>query len=351
MAETPRETVLRTLTRTGPSRIPRATWINSRWLRESPDAVQQFQQRWPSDLGTPANPYLPSARVKGNMTEIGTYVDEWGCSYENIQRDVVGEVKEPLIADLRDWKDVAPPFETLPTDRAAAQKLVNASCASKPIFWIAETWRVRLWERYQFLRGTENAMMDLAEGSDECLSLLKRIHDYNMQDLSFWASTNVDALFVSDDWGSQCNLLISPDMWRSIFKPLYKAYADLAKAHGKFLFLHSDGHIAAIIPDLIEIGYHAVNAQVFCMDQQQLSQLGQNRMTWYGELCRQHILPSNDPKRVHAAIQQVAKNLGSKDGGIIGQFEWGKDVDATTAGAVMQAWDAVEDRWYGSFHK
>lgn len=98
------------------------------------------------------------------------------------------------------------------------------------------------------------------------------MHDFYCELLSAWAHTDVDALRFMDDLGSQRSLLISPATWRDIFKPMYRDYAQIAHAAGKKLFMHSDGHILAIYPDLVEIGIDAVNSQIFCMGVDQLAQ-------------------------------------------------------------------------------
>lgn len=46
---------------------------------------------------------------------------------------------------------------------------------------------------------------------------------------------------------------------------MYKDYIDIAKKNGKKIFMHSDGYIIDIIPDLIELGLDALNCQIFCM--------------------------------------------------------------------------------------
>ena len=69
-----------------------------------------------------------------------------------------------------------------------------------------------------------------------------------------------------DDWGTQISLLINPQIWREIFKPMYKDYCDLAHSKNKYVFFHSDGFIEQIYPDLVEIGVDAINSQLFCMD-------------------------------------------------------------------------------------
>ncbi len=92
------------------------------------------------------------------------------------------------------------------------------------------------------------------------------VHEFFMREVAMWADTDVDAIGFMDDWGAQSRLLISPKMWREIYKPLYAEYVEIIHSAGKFAFMHSDGDISAIYPDLIEIGVDALNSQLFCMD-------------------------------------------------------------------------------------
>ena len=109
-----------------------------------------------------------------------------------------------------------------------------------------------------------------------------------------------------DDWGSQKALLVSPDMWREIFKPMYKDYCDILRKKKKYAFFHSDGHIRAIYPDLIEIGVDAVNSQLFCMDIEELDREFGGRITFWGEIDRQHVLPFGSEEEVRAAVRRVS---------------------------------------------
>jgi hypothetical protein len=343
MSATPREIVRRALRFETPPRLPRDLWALP-WADEHiPQAVAELRRRWPSDLGWPVSVYRPSPRVRGNQYAIGTYVDEWGCVFENLQRGVIGEVHAPLIADLSDWRAIRPPYECLPADAAKARDEVNRSCAASDRFVISGCC-ARPWERYQFVRTTVNAMMDLAEGSTEARSLLKEIHTFYMRELEFWAKTDVDALSFMDDWGAQSALLIAPDMWREWFKPLYRDYCDLAHAHGKFAFMHSDGHIAAVYEDLIEIGVDALNSQLFCMDMADLGRRAKGRITFWGEIDRQHVLPATDPEVGREAVRRVARHLYDPRGGLIAQFEVSPGSNPATAIAIFEEWDRVEGR-------
>ena len=141
------------------------------------------------------------------------------------------------------------------------------------------------------------------------------------KEVELWSKTDVDAIMFMDDWGAQFNLLISPSMWREIFKPLYKDYIDIAHRHGKYAFMHSDGHILAIIPDLIELGLDALNSQIFCMGPENLKQF-RGQITFWGEMDRQWLLPHGTPEEIDAAVREVAAALYQR-GGVIAQCEFG----------------------------
>ena len=94
---------------------------------------------------------------------------------------------------------------------------------------------------------------------------MKEMHSFYCELLEEWAKTEIDALMFMDDWGSQSSLLINPSLWREIFKPMYKDYIDIAKRYHKKAFMHSDGYILDILPDLAEMGLDAVNSQIFCI--------------------------------------------------------------------------------------
>ncbi|MCX7044046.1 MAG: methyltransferase [Candidatus Sumerlaeota bacterium] len=341
MPLTSREIVSRCLKFEYPERMPRDLWTLP-WCEEHfPEAMKEIRRRFPSDFQGAPNVYLPSSCRQGEPHAVGTFIDEWGCAFTNIQRGVIGEVKTPMIRNLSDWRNAQPPYETLPGDVASARDTVNRACAETPKFVLAGCCP-RPWERYQFLRGSANAMMDLLEGADEARQLLRRIHDFHLQELEFWVSTDVDGIMFMDDWGSQKALLIDPALWRELFKPLYRDYCALAHERGKFAFMHSDGHIAAVYEDLIEVGVDAVNSQLFCMDMDALARVAKGRITFWGEIDRQHILPSKDSQAGRNAVRKVAARLYDPSGGVIAQFELGAGANPATAIAIFEEWECVE---------
>jgi uroporphyrinogen decarboxylase len=332
---TSKELVMRTLEFAKPERIPRQLWLLPWALQNHPDALREIQDTYPDDILHVSPFYKQPPRSKGDLFEVGDYIDEWGSKFTSKQRGIIGEVKEPLVKTWADLSKVVPPVACLSIDK----EKVNDFCTNTDKFVLAGCCP-RPFERLQFLRGTENVMMDLAMKRPEITELIDRIHQFYTVEFQMWARTEIDAMMFMDDWGSQSSLLISPDMWREIFKPLYADYIEIAHSHGKKVFMHSDGYITDIIPDLIEIGLDAINCQIFCMDMEQLSQIGKGKITFWGEIDRQHLLPHGSKEDIVNAVKDIYGHLYA-DGGVIGQLEFGPGAKPENVAVAFEAWNGM----------
>lgn len=327
-----RECVKRTLEFDSPERIPHQVWMLP-WANDHyPEVVKRIQTDFPDDIvSSPAFCRTPPPG-EGDRYAIGKSVDDWGCTFENIQKGAIGEVKEPQLTSWDNVDDVRVPVERLSID----PQRINAFCKETDRFVLPCSFP-RPFEQLQFIRGTVNLYLDLMDRPEGLDVLLARMHDFYLKELEVWAMTDVDGLFIMDDWGSQNALLISPDLWRELFKPLYKDYAELAKRHGKYVFMHSDGCITDIMEDLIEIGVQAVNSQVFCMGIDELSERFAGRITFWGELDRQQLLPAGTEQEVIDAVQAMKDKL-YRNGGLIHQFEFGLGARPENVIAACKAW-------------
>jgi uroporphyrinogen decarboxylase len=345
LTQTSREIVTRCLKFQHPERMPRDLWTLPWAEMHYPEMLYKIRERFPSDFIGSDYFYPPSDRVKGDPYRKGEYTDEWGCVFVNIHEGTIGEVKEPIIEEIAERKSVKPPYEQLPasTDQPynkikrfyeQTDKFVIANCCPRP------------WERYQFLRGTQNALIDIMIPEEGGGELLRTIHEFYLQELEFWVKAQVDAISFMDDWGAQSQLLIPPRIWRELFKPLYQDYCDLAHAYGKFAFMHSDGYITEIYEDLIEVGVEAINSQLFCMNLADLEQKAKCKITFWGEVDRQHILPNKDPQIGRDAVRKVATHLYDPSGGIIAQLEFGAGANPETVYAVYDEWEKVQQEMH-----
>jgi uroporphyrinogen decarboxylase len=61
-------------------------------------------------------------------------------------------------------------------------------------------------------------------------------------------------IHISDDWGSQKDMMFNPEIWREIIKPHLCKVIDHVHSRGALCSLHSDGCISKVTDDLAELG-------------------------------------------------------------------------------------------------
>lgn len=291
------------------------------------------------DVWGPSYIYGPG-KSSGEINKKGSRTDVWGCVWEAAEDGVCGEVKYSPLEDWSALDSFQPPWDVL---KEADLSMVNRSCEESSKFMIP-MWDASCnpFERLQHLRSPQNLLMDLGYGDIEIYKLRDMVHEYYMKQLEMWVNTDVDGIHIADDWGTQKSLLISPRTWREFFKPLYKDYCDLAHSKGKYVVMHSDGYIADIIPDLVEIGVNALNSQLFCMDIDKIAEMYHGRIAFWGEIDRQFALPLGTVEDVRAAVRKVANAFFKyKRTGIVGQCFWGKDIPQANIDVVYSEWKKV----------
>ncbi len=335
---TSRELVRATLEfRNAGGRVPRQLWTLPCAHRDYPDTIEKIAEIFPDDIVYAPATLSRQTVAQGDSCAKGIYIDDWGCKFVNIQDGQIGEVKEPLVQEW-DWSDaeekVHIPEELLSFD----PEEVNAFCRSTDKFVIAGECP-RPFEQLQFIRTTEEFYMDLMDPPPAMLAFIEKMHDFYCRWVEKWAQTEVDAIMMMDDWGAQKNLLISPELWVRMFKPMYRDYINIAKKYGKKAFMHSDGNTLAIYPHMIELGLDAFNSQIFCIGLEDLKQF-RGKITFWGEIDRQHLLPYGSTEDITAAVQAVYESLWDQ-GGCIAQCEFGPGAKPENVLQVYTAWDAV----------
>jgi hypothetical protein len=319
--------------------VPRDLWTLPWAYNNHGVELDKILRDYPPDIVTVPDSHKVYAKKpinSGNIYEEGESNDEWGVVFKNIQRGVHGEVKAPIVKEEdENWEDLSAvhiPEELLTIDTSK----VNEFCASTDQFVLSSDL-ARPFERMQFLRGTEIFFCDLAQENKGMLKMLKRVHEFYCQVVELWCkNTDVDGFFAMDDWGSQRSLLINPAVWVKYFKPMYKDYVDIAHSHGKKMFFHSDGFTLDIIPHLIELGYDAVNLQIFCIGIENIARF-KGKINFWGEIDRQHLLPRGTPLEIDAAVKKVHSTIWS-NGGAIAQCEFGAGAKPENVRQAFKSW-------------
>lgn len=337
---TSKELVYKTLEFRNPERVPRGIWILP-WASERyPNEIKKIKEDFPGDFRSCPGFHKEIAPGIGNPHEIGESIDAWGCKFINAQRGIIGEVKEPIVPkEDENWDDLSKihiPREWLTIDKDK----IKEHCEKNKDKFISAGVCPRPFERLQFIRGTENLYIDLMLRPKKMMDFIAEMHKFYCELFEEWGDTDVDSLMFMDDWGAQNSLLINPNIWVEIFKPMYKDYIDIAHKHGKKAFMHSDGHILEIIPHLIELGLDALNAQLFCMGVENLADF-KGKITFWGEIDRQHILVEGTIQDVDNAVNLVKDTLWD-NGGCTALCEFGPGGKPENIYQVYESWSKVK---------
>ncbi len=172
---------------------------------------------------------------------------------------------------------------------------------------------------------------------DEIFKLRDGLLEWSLKYIDLWLEQDYDGIHFADDWGTQLNMMISPEIWRKFFKPVYKTLFDKVISAGVDVHFHSDGFINEIIPDLIEMGVKVINCQVNVIGLKHIRDNFRGKICFRTDLDRQHALPFGKPDEIEKHIHEVFDHLGTPDGGIIACGEIGPDIPLVNIRAMYNA--------------
>ena len=126
----------------------------------------------------------------------------------------------------------------------------------------------RLPHGFMYLRlldlcGFENAMMYFAEEGEVLQTLIDRVLEYNLYQIAAVLPRMAEMIFFGDDLGMQKGLAIGAERWRKYLGPCYRKMYGLIKAYkpSQLIYMHTDGCIHEIMPDLVACGVDMINPQ------------------------------------------------------------------------------------------
>ena len=255
---------------------------------------------------------------KGMFKEQSSAADWWGVAFDTREEGYF--IKNHPMTDTKDLSDFPWPDPDKPgllREAEAAVKRADATGGESRPF-IIPNLGFALFERAWSLRGMEQFMMDLALDEVWCEELLERITRIQVRLAERYVEAGVDGGYFGDDLGAQKGLLFSPEVWRRLFKPRLKRMFRVFTDAGLPVIMHSDGDIGEIIPDLIDIGLSCLNpCQPEVLDHGKLKKEFGSRLSFYGGLSTQGILPRGKPEEVRAAAAECIAELGSDGTGFI----------------------------------
>ncbi len=240
-----------------------------------------------------------------------TITDEFGVVWSTSEIDRGYPIEHPLREPTLDGYE----FPDARSEKRWAP-VADAAQAYSDCFRIAVVGD--LWERAHFMRGLDTLLMDLREHPAFVHDLLDRICEYILATLSGMVGHAPDGVFISDDYGFQDRLMMSPADWREFVKPRLARVIAASRDHGLVTMLHSCGCVSAIIPDLIELGLDILHPiQPEAMDVFALKREYGKDITFCGGISTQQTMPLGSPEDVRAEVELKARELGVGGGYIL----------------------------------
>jgi uroporphyrinogen decarboxylase len=185
-------------------------------------------------------------------------------------------------------------------------------------YFLAPNFGWALFERAWSLRGFEQLLLDLALDAGFVEGLLDRIVEIQLVLIDRFLELGVDGGYFGDDYGAQKGMLFSPRMWRQLIKPRLQRLFDPFLQRGLPVILHSDGQIQDILPDLVEIGLTTLNpVQPEALDHDWLWDGFGDRLSFYGGVSTQTVLPRGTPEQVARAVGECVQVLAPEGSGLL----------------------------------
>jgi len=123
----------------------------------------------------------------------------------------------------------------------------------------------------------------------------------------------VDAFFFGNDFGTQLDLIMSPEHFDEFIMPWFRKFTEQGHRHGYRVILHSCGAIHKVIDRLIDAGVdclHPLQAKAANMDAETLARDFGGRIAFMGGIDTQDLLVNGTPGDVRAEVRRVKELLG-----------------------------------------
>jgi uroporphyrinogen decarboxylase len=188
-------------------------------------------------------------------------------------------------------------------------------------YFVIGDCELSLFELAWHLTGLENYMIAMASGEEWIEALNDKVEGFTVGIAEQLVRLGVDAIWLGEDLGSQVSTLISPDMWRTLFRPRHERIIKKLRAINPeiLIIMHSDGAVAPLLDDFIEMGiniYNPVQPNVPGGDPHEIAAKYGGRLCFFGGIDQQRLLPQGNLPEIEGEMRQRAAILG-KNGGYL----------------------------------
>lgn len=255
------------------------------------------------------------------------YISSWGTGQVEVEEGVWFSGVHPLkeattIEEIENhpWPDMDDPTRIAHVEEKAQ------SLAQEGEYAIMGTpWLLFPLERAFGLQGMDTFLLNMSIKPHFAQALLEKNTELCKQLMGNFldeAGEYLDIIKIGDDLGTQESLLISPQMYREMLKPLHADFISFIKDRTDAkVFFHTDGDVFPLIEDFIEIGIDILNPiQTSAGKMANLEKLKKDfgdGIVFCGGIDTHHYLPNGTPEEVAQEVKRVIEILGPGGGYIV----------------------------------
>ena len=250
--------------------------------------------------------------------EDGSGDHEWGYHLQSLDDGTMGY---PTTLSLPDWESFAS-FVPPPLREEDRMRRLPKFLAQSEDRYLLASLDLSGFTVYTLLRGFENAMQDFLLEPERFADLMDMIIGFENELITLIARRGFHGIHFADDWASQTGLMISPKLWRKLFKERYRRQFEHAHRLGLQTWFHCCGNFGAIMDDFHEIGVDVLNiAQPNVVDTVSVGQRLRGKQCFLMPISYQTVSISGTVQEIHAEARRLFDELAAENGGFIGYVE------------------------------
>lgn len=254
-----------------------------------------------------------------------SYWDTWGIKNKKIKlSDDIGEYEEPEshpIAGYETIEEIEVNYK-FPTTDMWEYSTIEEQCKNAEGFAI-EAGYTSLTFMYEMIRGTEQMLIDFIAEPDLARYILDKLQEFHyahMKKILEAGNGRIDITQVTDDLGSQYNLMFSPDMIDTYLREYYEKNIALVKQYGSHVFHHDDGAMTSALPWLTKRGIEILNPLQWHLPGWELEKIKadyKKKLCFHGGIDNQYVLPFGTDEELEKEVKYCIDVLFSDKTGYI----------------------------------
>ena len=177
-------------------------------------------------------------------------------------------------------------------------------------------WWYGLFERHWSLRGMTNALTDFYTNPDEVHRLYRAYTDFFLRFTErAKEELQADAIYWTDDLGTQSDVFFSPELFDAFFRPYYAELIEKAHGLGMQTWMHTCGNITKILPGFVEMGLDVIHPiQKYAMDEVAVAREFGGKIAFWAGFDVQRIIPYGTPEDVRREVRHLMDTYARPDG-------------------------------------